>query len=33
MDETMMNYSWHLVMLESRIVAMLLGGVNQKLVS
>jgi hypothetical protein len=30
MDETLMYYSWHLVMLESKIVTMLFGGVNQK---
>ncbi len=28
-----MYYSWHLVMLESMIVAMLFGGVSQKLAS
>jgi hypothetical protein len=32
-DEMLMYYSWHLVMLESMIVAMLFGGVSQKLAS
>jgi hypothetical protein len=32
LDETLMYYSWHLIMLESRIVAMLFDGVSQKLV-
>jgi hypothetical protein len=30
MDETLIDYSWHLVMLESKILAMLFGCVNQK---
>jgi hypothetical protein len=32
-DERLMYYSWHLVMLESRIVAMLFGVMNEKLAS
>jgi hypothetical protein len=31
LDETLMYYSWHYIMLESRIVGMLLDGVGQKL--
>ncbi len=31
MDETLMYYSWHLIMLESKIVAMLFGGVSKNL--
>ncbi len=31
MDETLMYYSWHLIMLESKIVAMLFGGVIARL--
>jgi hypothetical protein len=29
-DETLIYYNWHLVMLESKILAMLIGGVNLK---
>jgi hypothetical protein len=29
MDETLMYYSWHLMMLESKIMAMLFGGVSK----